>query len=509
MSNENNIIEFKKNYERIVESFKCFYNSIIDAIYIQDFDGKFIDVNEGAVKMYGYERSEFIGRTPEFLSAPGMNDMEETMEHLKKAAKGELQIFEWWGRRKNGEIFPKEVILNKGKYFDKDVVIAVARDITFRKKMESKLQESEESYRTLAENLPAIVYRIYLKENNRIQFFNKYVEEMTGYTSESLCSHNKLLPLFSLMSDDEIEVAFSLINHSILHKNPFIIRYKIKDRNDNIKYLSERGRPIYDNNGSLIYIDGVIFDVTEKVLDLQRIEKYSKELEEINKSKDKFISILAHDLRNFTHILLNFSNSLYNDIDTLTKHQITSIANCIMSVSQNQSALLENLLEWSKLNLDKRKVEPEKVKLKELVSDVINLYNFNITTKKLSVKNSIPDNVLVFADKNTLKVIVRNLLSNSIKFSNPGGKIIIDHIYEGDKVKVFFIDYGVGIKKEIFDKLFSRDEFVSTRGTLNESGTGFGLLISKELAELNNGNITIDSKEQEGTKVTLILPLSD
>ncbi len=128
-------INYIENYEKILEVFKCFYNSITEAIYIHDLNGTFIDVNEGAVKMYGYERSEFIGKTPEFLSATGLNDMQATFEHLKKAAEGELRVFEWWGKRKNGEIFPKEVILNKGKYFDKDVIIAVARDITFRKKL--------------------------------------------------------------------------------------------------------------------------------------------------------------------------------------------------------------------------------------------------------------------------------------------------------------------------------------------------------------------------------------
>lgn len=499
-------INYIENYEKILEVFKCFYNSITEAIYIHDLNGTFIDVNEGAVKMYGYERSEFIGKTPEFLSATGLNDMQATFEHLKKAAEGELRVFEWWGKRKNGEIFPKEVILNKGKYFDKDVIIAVARDITFRKKIENKLYESEESYKTLAENLPAIVYRIYLKENNRLQFFNKYVEESTGYSIETIDNQKSILPLYSLMSDEEIETSMGIVNESFKNKCPFIIRYKIKDKNGSIKYLSERGRPIFDRDNSPLYIDGVIFDITERVLDMQKIQSYSKQLEELNISKDQFISILAHDLRNFTHILLNFSNSLYNDIDTLTKSQITSIAKCIMSVSQSQSALLENLLEWYKLNLNKHKVEIEKLNLKSLVSDVINLFNFNITSKNLIIKNLIPDDAKVYADKNLLKVIVRNILSNSIKFSKQGGRITIDFLSEGQKSKVIFIDYGVGIKEEIKKKLFLKDVFVSTRGTSNEAGTGIGLFISKELAELNKGSIEIESKEGEGTQVILTLP---
>lgn len=504
MSSEN--IENNENIKKLYEIFNCFYNSITEAIYIHNLDGTFIDVNEGAVRMYGYERSEFIGKTPEFLSAPGMNDMQETIEHLKKAAEGELRIFEWWGKRKNGEIFPKEVILNRGKYFDKDVIIAIARDITFRKKIENKLKESEESYRTLAENLPAIVYRIFLNENNRVQFFNKYIEEITGYKFDEINNQNNILALYSLMDNEEIETAIGIVNESLKNKCPFTIRYNIVDKNGSVRYLSERGRPVFNKNNLPEYIDGVIFDVTEKVTVMQKIEDYSRQLEEMNISKDKFISILAHDLRNFTHILTNFSNSLYNDIDTLTKAQIQSIAKCIMSVSQSQSSLLENLLEWSKLNLRKRSLEIERIDLKKLVADIISLFNFNINSKNLSIKNLIPDEAKVYADKNMLKVIIRNLLSNSIKFSKHGGKIVIDFSYEGDRNRIYFIDYGVGIKKEIMNKLFMKDVFVSTRGTANESGTGIGLYLSKELAEMNKGNIIIESKEGEGTRAILILP---
>lgn len=140
------ITEQKKAEEALrqsEESYRGLFDSISEAIYIQDEEGRFIDVNQGALDMYGYERSEFIGRTPDFLSAPGLNDLEETIEHARLAFAGQRRQFEWWGRRKNGQVFPKDVILNRGAYFGRQVVIAIARDISIRKRLEEERQNAQ------------------------------------------------------------------------------------------------------------------------------------------------------------------------------------------------------------------------------------------------------------------------------------------------------------------------------------------------------------------------------
>lgn len=131
------------------ESYRGLFNTVSDAIYIQDEKGRFLDVNDGAVKMYGYERDVFLGRTPEFLSAPGRNDLVKTMQAVHEAFKGIPQQFEFWGIRKNGEIFPKEVRLFRGKYFGKDVIIALAQDITERKRAEAEREFSLQYERVL------------------------------------------------------------------------------------------------------------------------------------------------------------------------------------------------------------------------------------------------------------------------------------------------------------------------------------------------------------------------
>ena len=134
------------------ESYRGLFNSVDDAIYIQDKHGKFLDVNQGAVDMYGYEHGYFVGKTPEALAAPGMNDLQQTLESVRKTFAGVPQQFEWWGRRKNGEIFPKEVRLNRSVYFGQEVVVALGQDITNRKRSEEAVKRSEMRFRRVWES---------------------------------------------------------------------------------------------------------------------------------------------------------------------------------------------------------------------------------------------------------------------------------------------------------------------------------------------------------------------
>jgi PAS domain S-box-containing protein len=139
---------------RSLDSFQGLFNSITSAVYVQDRDGIFLDVNDGATQMYGYPRAYFIGKTPDFLSAPGMNDLGALQTYIQQAFEGYSQRFEFWGRKKSGEIFPKEINLFKTSYFGKDAIIAIAQDITERRKTEDALRESEHRYRLLFDASP-------------------------------------------------------------------------------------------------------------------------------------------------------------------------------------------------------------------------------------------------------------------------------------------------------------------------------------------------------------------
>jgi PAS domain S-box-containing protein len=172
------------------ESYRGLFNSATEAIYIQDEKGLFVDVNKGAEKMYGYPRDYFIGRTPEFLSAPGLNDLEKTAKHIKKAFEGTSQNFEFWGVDSKGRVFPKEVRLYAGKYFGKDVVIAFAQDISERKQAQKILEENEQRFRRIFNAFPDIYFRS--SPNGVIEEISPSVERITGYKPEEVIGKNSV-----------------------------------------------------------------------------------------------------------------------------------------------------------------------------------------------------------------------------------------------------------------------------------------------------------------------------
>ncbi|HUI64242.1 MAG TPA: PAS domain S-box protein, partial [Bacteroidota bacterium] len=169
-------------------SYRGLFNTIGDAIYVQDKKGAFLDVNDGAVTMYGYPREYFIGKTPEFLSAPGMNDLSATARAIQEAFGGKPQQFLWWGVRRSGEVFPKEVQLKRGTYFGRDAIIAVARDITDRKRVEERLAISENQYRTLVEGMSEALMQV--DNDDRITFVNQQFCDLVGYSREEVLGRN-------------------------------------------------------------------------------------------------------------------------------------------------------------------------------------------------------------------------------------------------------------------------------------------------------------------------------
>ncbi|MCI0473725.1 MAG: PAS domain-containing sensor histidine kinase, partial [Ignavibacteria bacterium] len=331
-------------------------------------------VNSGALKMYGYDKKDFIGRTPEFLSAEGRNDMNIVNDCIKKAFSGESQLLTFWGRRKNGAVFPKEVILNRGFYRGIPVIIAAARDISERYESDIKLK------------------------------------------------------------------------------------------------------------------------------------KFAEELQESNSSKDRFFSLLAHDLRSPFNGILGFSKVLFDEIDDLPKEEIREYIGYVYSAAKNVYNLIENLLQWSRIQSGRIQFQPIAMDLYEEIFKVINLYTTMAIEKKIKLLNTVPVNSFIKADQNLLNSILQNLISNAIKFTGIGGNVVISFEREGDITEITVEDNGIGISEDHISKLFKIDAQFSTTGTNNEQGSGLGLVLCKELLTKINGFIKVESKLNEGTKITFGFP---
>ena len=234
----------------------------------------------------------------------------------------------------------------------------------------------------------------------------------------------------------------------------------------------------------------------------------TKELYELNASKDKFFSIIAHDLKNPFNVLVSYTSILKTDLNLFTKEQLEQIISDLNEASENGFNLLQNLLLWTRSQTNRIHVLKKNFILADIFKEVKALAELNLTAKEQTLSLEIDPNLAVYADKDMVSVVLRNLVFNAVKFSVKGSDIYLKASYTGKTVRVDVIDSGIGIAEETIGKLFAIDKNTSTQGTEGEPGTGLGLVLCKEFIEKNDGSIWVESTLGKGSVFSFVLPVS-
>lgn len=240
----------------------------------------------------------------------------------------------------------------------------------------------------------------------------------------------------------------------------------------------------------------------------EQIACRNEKLKEMNATKDRLFSIIGHDLKNPFTVLISLSQMIKDELENLETEDLKKSLNAINNASNQGFALLDNLLDWAKSQTGETKFAPTNFGLNESVKEVLAQIESASERKNILIRNNIPNSHTISADRNMVQTIFRNLLSNAIKFSKPGGVVILDALFDPaiDKNVITITDHGVGIPEENIPGLFDIKTHQSTKGTLQESGTGLGLLVCKEFVEKHGGNIRVYSASGEGTQITFDLP---
>ncbi len=238
----------------------------------------------------------------------------------------------------------------------------------------------------------------------------------------------------------------------------------------------------------------------------EKIKKQARELQELIINKDKFFSIIAHDLRAPFNYLLGFSKVLKNKVSERTLDEIEKISGIIHDATKNTFDLLQNLLNWAQIQTGTLELKPEKFDLAEVANETMELFHNFSADKDIELRNEIEIGSFTYSDKNIISTVMRNLVNNAIKFTSPGGKVYVKSVKSENQWVVSVLDTGVGIKPGNLDKIFRMDMKISTVGTGNEKGSGLGLLLSKELVEKNGGKIWVESEPGKGTEFYFTVP---
>lgn len=250
----------------------------------------------------------------------------------------------------------------------------------------------------------------------------------------------------------------------------------------------------------------IIRDITDRKNAEIQLNRYAEELKTANQIKDKFYRIIAHDLRSPFNVLLNLSETLADDAQSLTIDQVKDFSRELNHAVKNQYNLLTDLLDWTKLQTGTMQFSFENFLLHNIIKEEIKELEWIAAGKGIDLLNLIPFETIVYADKRMLKLIVRNLIFNAIKFTERGGLIKLTAESKNDFIEISVEDTGQGIEEENIIKLFSKDAPFTTIGTSNEKGTGLGLILCREIVEMHGGAINVESQQGKGSKFSFTIP---
>lgn len=355
-------------------------------------------------------------------------------------------------------------------------------------------------------------YDIYKKYNSlndslfSIEKEKEYAELQTKYEISlmeneiSNLKNEKLSNEFNINRKiKQIQVAISFIIFLIIFIYVIYLFYRMKIRDN--KKLKEYNDQIEKQNEKLTEMNNNFDQVNKK------LQQSRHELIISNNSKNRFFSVLAHDLQSPFHNLMGSSYLLSEQYDKLDSEERKKMASNIHESSFSVNRLLENLLEWSRTQTNDIRFQPQKVDVKEIVKSSLSVLLKSAYHKSITIDNQIKDSVIISADPTMMETIFRNLVNNSIKFTNKGGKIVISARFEDHQLISTVEDNGVGIEKSDLRKIFRIDSKLKTKGTYNEKGTGLGLVICHEFIKYHDGKIWATSKPGIGSKFIFSIPV--
>jgi signal transduction histidine kinase len=238
----------------------------------------------------------------------------------------------------------------------------------------------------------------------------------------------------------------------------------------------------------------------------QSIVVKNTELQDLNKTKNKFFSIISHDLKNPFQSILGLSGILVDEIETCSSAEIIEFAQAIRISSQNAYRLLENLLEWSQSQIGTISFNPEVIELQQIINDTLRISASTSQAKKITIRSEIQDSFQFIGDRQMISTILRNLVANAIKYTHRFGEIKLTAIKKDNKVQISVIDNGIGLNAQYIEKLFKINEKTSVPGTENERGTGLGLVLCKEFIDKHGGTIWVESELEKGSTFSFSIP---
>ena len=461
---------------------------------------QYVEVNEVFFTLFGFTKDEVIGKTAAELGILPEKTREIIL--LKADSNGKISNAEADLIAKNGDV--KHVILSAENIFvqDKAYRFTVVQDVTELKRVENVLRESESSLHDAQEI--ASMGSWYRDLITQKAYWSDNFYSILGLTANDDQPNRDIFR--NRVHPEDINTLDEINDYIMKEMLPTTCELRIVQDGGTFKTLQVSLIPIVEND-ILVKLKGVIIDITKRKLVEAEIKRNNEELIKLNAQKDKFFSIIAHDLRSPFNIFLQYTRMMVEELPSLRLDEIQKMGLSMRKSATNLFNLLENLLEWARIQQGVIPFKQEVFSLFPIINEGIASVLEHATIKGIEITNNVAENIDVFSDRNILQTIIRNLLSNAVKFTPKGGKICLATELSGESfVEMSIKDTGIGMNPGMKERLFQLDGQVNRKGTEGEPSTGLGLIICKDFIEKQGGKLLVESETGVGSIFYFTIP---
>jgi len=487
-----NRVSFADNLLEYSESFVLMLDSNLRLSYL----------SPSFQRIFGYHMNDGKGSDPLDFIHP--DEVESVRKILQQLSQREEMRIEFYFRLKNntGEYrYMQGVFNNRLDNPDLNAFVLNFWDITELRKTQQAISESEKKYYDIFNAFPDIYFRIDMK--GIITEISPSVRSIAGFDRHEVLDNS----IFDFVEMDMGWEKARKILYRLKHVKDFSLTLRTKNRKK--IYCSLNVHDVKGHQGEVIGFEGVLRDISGRVMAEKQLQQSERELKDANASKDKILSIIGHDLLGPIGTQKSILDMVIDDVEDFSREEILQLLQTMKPSLDATFTMIENLLSWARIM--RRSIKPNLIQndLSYLVEKSFDLLKQQAEQKKIRLVYSGDKEVLAVFDRNLMDIVIRNLLSNAIKFSNPDSEIRVSIVKQEKVVKVSISDHGMGLSGEDIHKILKEKEKIESRlGTRKEKGTGLGLIVVKEFIQLNNGQLHIEGRPGLGTTFSFMLPVS-
>jgi PAS domain S-box-containing protein len=486
---------------------RAIINSVSDIIFEAGIDGKLLFLNDAWNTVTGFELERSIGRN--LFDLLYVQDQDEQKENFEALVKGKKQSYRAFTRLRSsdGSFRAIELAVSMLRQDENNEmrVVGTITDVEERRRAERALSEAEKKYRAIVENAAGGIYQV--TPEGQFLSANPAFAKITGYDTPEEVLRDISNAMEELYLDAQARAKFLAQVSSLGMSQTFETQIRRKD--GRIIWVSESVRPVTDDEGTLLFYEGSMDDVDQRRKAEIALKDAKTESDLANRAKSEFLANMSHELRTPLNAVIGFAEIIKNEaFGPLPKREYKEYAKSIYESGQNLLKVINEILDVSRIDAGERTLNEGVVNIVDVVQSALSLMDTKIKSNQIRVENKVRDTAMNFiGEKQAVKQMLLNLMSNAVKFSPPNSLMMVDaELDSKGRLRLSVTDTGKGLDEHEVEKALSPFGQLETEHSRTKSGTGLGLTLVKSLVELHGGELELVSQKGIGTTATLIFP---